>query len=162
MKKCSITGCDRKYWAKGLCTTHLWRLNHGLDLNASVRKEHGLVNHPLYARWGQMRSRCTNPKNTHYVEYGGRGITVCKRWDSFVLFLKDVGEQPTPRHTLDRKDNDGNYEPSNVRWATPRQQAQNTRKNNFITIDGTTKCFAEWARHSKLKLSTVRARYYMY
>jgi hypothetical protein len=73
-----------------------------------------------------MRNRCTNPKNTSYKYYGARGIKVCKRWDDFTLFIADVGERP-PCTTLDRIDNDGDYEPANVRWATSKTQAKNKR-----------------------------------
>jgi hypothetical protein len=76
-----------------------------------------------------MRYRCMNPKNKDYANYGGRGITVCENWmQSFDSFIKDVGYRPSPLHSLDRIDNDGNYEPNNVRWATAMQQANNRRK----------------------------------
>ena len=74
-----------------------------------------------------MRNRCTNPNNTNYKNYGGRGIKVCERWDDFTVFIADMGERPEGK-TLDRIDNDGNYEPSNVRWATRSEQQKNKRK----------------------------------
>jgi hypothetical protein len=75
-----------------------------------------------------MRERCTNVRCEKYEAYGGRGIRVCERWRDFAVFLVDMGEKPSPQHSLDRIDNDGDYEPGNVRWATPRQQATNRRK----------------------------------
>lgn len=82
---------------------------------------------PTYGTWYSMRQRCRNPNNHKYKYYGGRGITVCKRWDAFLDFLADMGERPAGR-TLDRIDPDGNYEPGNCRWATPREQRLNQRK----------------------------------
>lgn len=94
--------------------------------------------HALHARWRNMRARCNNPRGQTYHRYGGRGIKVCARWDDFELFVKDVGmppEHPSDQYkrywSLDRIDNDGNYEPGNVRWATPKQQACNKTKHDL-------------------------------
>ena len=81
-----------------------------------------------YEAWHSMIQRCTNPKNPGWKNYGGRGIKVCSRWLDFVNFLADVGRKPSPKHSLDRfPNNDGNYEPGNVRWATKSQQQSNQR-----------------------------------
>lgn len=78
---------------------------------------------PEYACWRAIRQRCENPKNPRYQRYGGRGIKMCGRWQSsFDAFLSDVGYRPSPTHSIDRIDNDGHYEPGNVRWGTPEQQ----------------------------------------
>jgi hypothetical protein len=74
-----------------------------------------------------MRGRCLNPNNAKYPIYGGRGISICKRWDSYENFLTDMGERPSAKHSLDRINTDGNYEPSNCRWATSKEQARNRR-----------------------------------
>lgn len=87
---------------------------------------------PLYHTWMGMKQRCANPKHGKYPRYGGRGITVCERWMTFSNFLADMGERPEGK-TLDRIDNERGYEPGNVRWATPKEQMANRRKNAGIT-----------------------------
>lgn len=97
--------------------------------------------------WRGMQERCGNPTNKQYADYGGRGITVCARWaGNFAAFLADMGPRPSG-HSLDRINNDGNYEPSNCRWATRLQQMNNTRKNTYIEHDGKRMTMAEWSRH---------------
>lgn len=84
------------------------------------------TNSPLYNAWEGMKQRCHNPRNPRFPRYGGRGISVCERWrNSFAAFAEDMGPKPTPKHSVDRINNDGNYEPSNCRWATSREQYDN-------------------------------------
>jgi hypothetical protein len=102
--------------------------NVGMSYN-----NHNLSNHPLYRTWVGMRSRCNDPNRPEYKNYGERGIKVCKRWNNFANFLADMGEKPTPEHTIDRKNNDGNYEPSNCHWVTRTEQILNRRMNRNNT-----------------------------
>lgn len=100
---------------------------------------------PEYSIWNGIKQRCLNTKSISYKSYGGRGIKVCDRWKkSFPNFLEDMGKRPTNKHSIDRINNNGNYEPSNCRWATIKEQTRNTRTNRLITIKGETKCLSEW------------------
>ena len=92
--------------------------------------------------WSRMLSRCTRPSNNRFESYAGRGITVCERWLVFENFLADMGECP-PGMTIERKDNDGNYDPDNCRWATPTEQARNRRTTLYIELDGKCASLAE-------------------
>ncbi len=120
---------------------------------------HGLSSSPSYRIWSAMKTRCSNPNFVAYAEYGGRGISVCQRWDeSFLNFLEDMGERPTPIHTVERNDTNGDYEPSNCRWATPAEQANNKRNNRRIEIEGEIRTLAQWANHVGINESSMRAR----
>jgi len=97
-----------------------------------------------------MRQRCNNPNCEAFPDYGGRGIKVCPRWDSFEAFLKDVGEIPKGME-IDRINNDGNYEPGNVRIVKRKVNINNTSRNRYLEIDGQTKTLAEWCEQFGIK-----------
>lgn len=121
------------------------------------KKRNGVSSTPAYACWNSMRHRCTSPKAQYWKLYGGRGISIDPRWSEFSEFLKDMGERP-PGMTLDRINNDGNYEPGNCRWATPKTQARNTRTNRRLKIDGITAAMVEHAERLGVNYHTLVAR----
>ena len=98
-----------------------------LAATKACNTRHGLTEDYRHTLWIGIRQRCNNPNNQAYVDYGGRGITVCAEWEEFSTFLRDVGERPSKAHSLDRKDNSKGYSPDNVRWATKSEQAYNRR-----------------------------------
>lgn len=124
------------------------------------RLKDGRSLHPLYGTWFQMISRCENPNQTHYDRYGGRGIKVCDEWHDFWQFVKwsdSVGGRPKG-FTLDRINNDGNYEPSNCRWASERTQKTNKSTNVFIEHNGTRKTIVEWSEDLNIHTHTLQER----
>ena len=144
-------GCERsKRISKGL-------VRHGatsdLNTNKLLRKAHWC--------WGGIKQRCYNArKGKIYSRYQGRGIKVCDRWiNSFETFLKDMGLPPTLKHSLDRyPNNDGNYEPSNCRWATSYEQMNNIRTNHIIEYNGQKKTIAEWVIEKSIPRHIIKWR----
>lgn len=91
---------------------------------------------PEYNSWRAMIARCYDPRNNRYEQYGGRGITVCQRWRRYANFLSDMGRKPSPRHSIERIDRDGNYESRNCRWATATEQARNKSNSRTVALNG--------------------------
>lgn len=109
--------------------------------------KHGMRHIPEYKNWQMMKRRCNNSSDKRYERYGGRGIKVCDRWQSsFANFFADIGPRPSPKHSIDRINNDGNYEPSNCRWATNREQSVNRISNIRAEWNGINLTATEWAR----------------
>ena len=111
---------------------------------------------PEYAAFRNARTRCNNPKAPNYAYYGARGIEF--RFNSFQQFFEELGPRPSKDHSIERINNDGHYEPGNVRWATRIEQHNNVRTNRRITINGQTQTLAEWIRQSDLHESTIMYR----
>jgi len=110
-----------------------------------LRKTHGLTSSPEYVAWQLMKDRCLNPRNPAFEYYGGRGIVVCDSWrNSFETFLAEMGEKPTPLHTLERKDGSKGYSIDNCVWATRKEQSRNRRNTKIIQYQGQSKPLGEW------------------
>jgi hypothetical protein len=122
-----------------------------------VRK-HGLSNTSEWRIWAGMRRRCRDERLPQYPLYGGRGIKVCERWGSFDNFYEDMGPRPSTGHSLDRIDNDGDYEPSNCKWATQLEQQNNKSTSHNIEWRGRTQTLTEWCRELGIIENTLRAR----
>ena len=122
-------------------------------------RTHGMSKTKEYKIWTAMVQRCTTPKHQAYEYYGGRGIKVCDRWrHSFENFLSDMGKRPSPDHSLDRIDNDGNYEPGNCRWATHREQTNNQRNNHVLAFNGESLTINQWAHRLGINDTTIHRR----
>lgn len=122
-------------------------------------KRHGLSYAPEYRAWQTMRLRCTETSNPAYKNYGGRGVKVCDRWlGSVQAFIDDMGPKPSPKHELDRIDNDGNYEPGNCRWATRKVNDRNRRSNRVVAFRGESHALAEWCERFGLPRDTAWKR----
>lgn len=129
------------------------------DVCGTATRTHGLSKTRLYGLWCNAVRRCTLPTHRDYENYGGRGIKMCDRWrQSFEAFLQDMGQRPSPRHELDRIDNDGDYEPGNVRWATRKEQCRNTRHNRFVEYNGERLTIAEWSERTGISARTIQKR----
>lgn len=129
------------------------------------QSKHNMRDKPEYRIWRAMRTRCNNPKSNRYDIYGGKGIQVCERWNRFINFYKDMGPRPTDKHSIDRIDSDGNYEPDNCRWADGVTQSRNQgiRKDNKSGVRGVywTKKNKKWLVNIKNDGKTIYLGYYI-
>ncbi len=138
-------GCIRNEWTSRKNTTH------------------GDSGSPEHIVWNGMKERCANPNQNNYPDYGGRGITVCDRWlgpNGFANFLADMGRRPTPKHSIDRRDNAGSYAPENCYWATWKEQRRNQRNPRLrpLTFNGETLLVVEWAERLGIPKNTLFQR----
>ncbi|KAA3598797.1 MAG: hypothetical protein D8M57_13105 [Candidatus Scalindua sp. AMX11] len=161
------------YW-RVLCSCGKMKIVRGADMKngkiqscGCLRSErtriatmsHGMSKTSTYSVWVNMKRRCTDTGNAAYNNYGGRGIKVCTRWlESFENFLSDMGERPN-KTSLDRINNDGNYEPANCKWATRKEQSTNKRNNINLTHNGVTLNLSQWSGLLKIPRTTLVSRY---
>lgn len=152
----------------GTTTAHGTDLSHGhttscgchrLDVMTKLLTTHGGTGRPEYSHWCSIKDRCYNPKNPKFGRYGGRGILMCDEWrGDFAAFFADMGPRPSPTHSVDRIDNNKGYEPGNCRWATPTQQARNTRRTRYVAADGIIGKLPEVAERLNISPGTLKAR----
>lgn len=133
-------GCQKRVLARERLYTNGGRTNDTYDL------------------WAGMIQRCTNPNHSRFNIYGGRGITVCPLWRDFAVFHRDMGDRPSKKHSIDRKDNNLGYSPDNCRWATMTEQANNKRNSRLIEYDGRTMTISLWADAIGMNRNTLRDR----
>jgi len=172
VKQVESRGCVRCYLCKCDCgketTVRIYDLKSGdvqsckcwhADRMSETRTKHGHTrggNHTVtYRTWVHMRDRCFDVEDKSYKNYGGRGISVCQRWSKFENFLEDMRPSPGKGFSLDRINNDGNYEPGNCRWATKKEQTLNKRNVTLITIGGVTDSVSSWAHKLRLEQVTI-------
>lgn len=163
----------KKYWfCRCDCGTEKF-VNHGnlrtgctqscgclrRELLGNRQRIHGMSGTPEYLTWLRMKQRCYDENSTRYEDWGGRGIKVCDHWrHSFENFFSDMGKKPSPEHSLDRIDNDKGYSPENCRWASPKEQSRNSRRNRYLTHNGMTLRLGEWVKQTGLNRTTITQR----
>lgn len=133
-----------------------------VDLVRLIKATHGDSRSPEWETWKRMTQRCYNDRHPNFKDYGGRGIVICERWrgpEGFINFLADMGRRPASKHSIDRfPDKNGNYELSNCRWATQQQQAENTRRNRWLTLNGVTMLLRDWVTSTGISQSLISMR----
>lgn len=160
---CKELDCDRSvgnHGARGYCPKHYKRLMR--QGNPSIaypnKTKHGMNKTKEWSAWAAMRQRCRDENHPVYYLYGGRGIKFHDSWLDFDQFYKDMGPAPSPKHSIERVDNDGDYTPWNCIWADQKTQSNNTRRNKSITYKGKRQTIAQWADELNIKYDTLYAR----
>ncbi len=128
------------------------------EVMSDANGTHRMSNCPEYGVWLSMKSRCKHKSQVSFRNYGGRGIKVCDRWQSFEKFYSDMGERPSPDHQIERLDNDGDYEPGNCTWVLRKAQCRNRRSNRKIMFRGETKTLVEWCEIMEIDYNMVEQR----
>lgn len=157
-KTCEIKNCDKPTVGRGWCNMHYSRWKrHGNPIKR-VKESHGMHSSPEYGIWCHIKERCNNSNNKHYHNYGQRGIKVCDRWQkSFLAFYEDMGKRPIGM-TLERINNNGNYESSNCKWATRKEQGNNTRRNVILIYKGRSQNVTQWCTQLGIRQQTMFGR----
>lgn len=128
------------------------------EMASDRNQTHGMTQSPIYKTWAGMKDRCLNKKNTHYKDYGGRGIKMCEEWESsFEKFYRDMGGRPEGL-TLERIDNDKGYYKENCKWATRKEQANNTRRNRILTHNGISLTMSQWEDELNINKGALKVR----
>lgn len=155
--ECLIDDCSEPTKYRGYCRIHYGRLRVSGQLPLLKNRHRMVSSHPVYNIYKKAKRRCQNSNDPAYFQYGGRGIEF--RFESFEAFINHIGERPSPEFTLDRfPDNNGHYEPGNVRWATMTQQNRNRRDNRILEFDGVRLSVAEWSERTNISKSTIFGR----
>ncbi len=128
------------------------------EATSKNKTTHGKSHTAEYRIWHHMLDRCEHPSDAAYSRYGGRGITVSDSWHDFATFYADMGARPTPKHSIERRDNMQGYSAENCYWATDTEQARNKRNNHLLTLDGITQCLEAWSASKGLRPETIRHR----
>ena len=152
-RKCVVTACNLRNGHTKSCGCV-----RALTMGNTFRT-HGRTESQSYRTWCGIKARCYKPSASNYYLYGARGVTVCDRWlQSFENFYADMGDPPTKKHSIDRKDNSLGYSPDNCKWSTQIEQANNKGTNVIVTFNGKTQTLAEWARELNLTRSALAYR----
>ena len=159
---------ERKWFCVCSCGTFRSVLQGGLlsgnSLSCGCTRKWGKLIHGQghgtseYRAWHSMRQRCLNPRDKKYPRYGGRGIEICAEWSSFKAFFKDMGSKPSPKHSLERTNNNEGYSPDNCVWALPTSQARNRSNNVLLEFNGEVKTLSEWSARYNLPKNLLSRR----
>ena len=157
LPSCSIPECSGNHLARGFCRRHYGQQYYKANLSTFKSYKAG---RPLYSVWVNIIHRCCNENSKDFHRYGGRGITVCERWRDYKSFVEDV--LPTWKRGLqaDRKNNDGNYEPANFRWVTPKENTNNRRNTVWLSAFGISKPLGQWASDVGIPVKVLYGRIY--
>lgn len=160
IQKCGRNKIGCILWkCKCVCGNEILQPSNNLISGRTVscgckRIKHGKCRTSSYKSWNDMKSRCLNKKHKSYNNYGGRGIKICDKWLKFENFYEDMGDRPR-NMSLDRINNSGNYCKENCRWATAKEQANNTRSNHLVTCNGKIMNITQWAKELNVSRSTL-------